>query len=192
MTEANPTDCSDMEDSVAGAARCMIRMARLYAPGALVGLHSSAWMMEAPGDAEAVGTFLLGLGADEADFLVDDASDRDAGYYEAQGRDTWWTDESAQAFLDWSARVVETTCKPMIMWQVPVGNMSLDDTTNHYRDNRVDWLFSHTQEVTDAHFVGLLFGAGQDEQTTPETDGGNLIAKTQGYFDGGGDALCGE
>ena len=26
--------------------------------------------------------------------------------------------------------------------------------------------------------VALLFGAGQQEQTSPETDGGNLIAKT--------------
>jgi hypothetical protein len=39
-----------------------------------------------------------------------------------------------------------------------------------------------------AHITGLLFGAGQQERTTPETDGGNLIRKTIAYRNAGGTA----
>jgi hypothetical protein len=52
-----------------------------------------------------------------------------------------------------------------------------------------DNLFSHMSQVADAHVVGLLFGAGQGEQTSPETDGGNLIAKTISYWQSGGTQL---
>jgi hypothetical protein len=37
--------------------------------------------------------------------------------------------------------------------------------------------------------AGLLFGAGQQEQTTIETDGGNLIKKTIAYHNSGGTPL---
>jgi len=43
--------------------------------------------------------------------------------------------------------------------------------------------------VADAHVAALLFGAGWSEQTTPETDGGNLINKTIAYRNSGGVAL---
>jgi hypothetical protein len=36
-------------------------------------------------------------------------------------------------------------------------------------------------EVAASHGVALLFGAGDGAQTTPETDGGNLIAKMKAY-----------
>jgi hypothetical protein len=41
-------------------------------------------------------------------------------------------------------------------------------------------------QVADAHVVGLLFGAGQQEQTSAETDGGNFINKTINYWNAGG------
>ena len=44
-------------------------------------------------------------------------------------------------------------------------------------------------QVANAHIAGLLFGAGQQEQTSVETDGGNLIGKTIAYHNSGGVAL---
>lgn len=59
-----------------------------------------------------------------------------------------------------------------------------------WKDNRVDYFFAHLDEVVDAHIAGLFFGAGAGGMTTPETDGGNLVAKTTAYRAAGGVKLC--
>ena len=135
---------------------------------------------------------MLELGGGGSDFVVVDPADRDAGYREVVlGEDTWWDDADAALFLEWSRDVSEVMCKPVIMWQIPLGNMSLDNTPNHYRDNRVDWFFANMDAVAASHTVALLFGAGEGTQTTPETDGGNLVAKTTAYrATGGGVSIC--
>ena len=76
------------------------------------------------------------------------------------------------------------------MWQIPLGNMTLNNTENHYQDNRLDWLFANMDLVAASHTMALLFGAGQGEQTTPETDGGNFIDKTIAYRAAGGVSMC--
>ena len=43
VTAANPTDCGSQENSAAGLARCLIAMARKYAPNTGVGLHLTCW-----------------------------------------------------------------------------------------------------------------------------------------------------
>ncbi|MBN2714456.1 MAG: hypothetical protein JXX14_01300 [Deltaproteobacteria bacterium] len=191
VTESNPQDCGDEEDSAAGVARCMIKMVRTYAPNAKVGLHASAWLIGMDGDGVATGEFMNALGAATGDFIVTDPSDRDAGYYEqVLGQDRWWDDAGARRFLDWSRDLAETTCLPLVMWQIPLGNMTLNNTENHYQDNRLDWLFANMDLVAASHTIALLFGAGQGEQTTPETDGGNFIDKTIAYRASGGVSMC--
>lgn len=54
----------------------------------------------------------------------------------------------------------------------------------------MDYFFGHMGEVAAAHIVGLFFGAGMGGMTTPETDGGNLVAKTTAYRSAGGSKLC--
>ncbi|MBN2343255.1 MAG: hypothetical protein JXR45_17305 [Deltaproteobacteria bacterium] len=191
VAAANPTDCATYENSAAGVSQCMISMTRKYAPNAKVGLHASAWLIMVDGDAEDVGQFMLELGAGESDFIVTDPADRDAGYYEVvQGTDRWWDDAGAREFLDWNRRVAEAACKPIVMWQIPLGNMDQDNTPNHYQDNRLDWLFANISDVAASHCVALLFGAGEGTQTTPETDGGNFIDQTIAYRASGGEPLC--
>lgn len=186
---ANPTDCSAQENSAAGLARCMIAMARKYAPQAAVGLHASPWNYLATGNGAETGRYMQALGASEGDFVVTDPSDRDAGWYSAQGQDRWWDDGKAAAYLAWSKTLAETVGKPTVMWQIPLGNSAQNNTTNHWQDNRVDYLFAHINEVADAHVAALLFGAGHQEQTTPETDGGNLVRKTIANWQAGGTPL---
>jgi hypothetical protein len=191
VAAANPTDCGAQENSVAGFARCMIAMVRKYAPNAAVGLHASPWLMPyASDDGQTLGNFMLALGAGDSDFVATDPSDRDAGYYQSIGRNTWWTDTDGVSYLAWSKQLADTVGKPTVMWQIPLGNMAQNNTTNHWQDNRVDYLFAHLADVAKSGVAALLFGAGQGDQTQPETDGGNLVAKTAVNWQAGGTALC--
>ena len=193
---ANPTDCLSFEGSVAGFGHCLISMVRKYAPNAKVGLHASGWgtttnvlsnsdaSLDVANEGNKLGKYLIALGAADGDFVAADMSDRDAGFYQQQGLNTWWDATNAtlpnfhQAFA-WAKSVSDTISKPIVWWQIPVGNMSQNDTPTHYRDNRVDYLLTHLDEVVAANGAGLFFGAGEVQQTTPETDGGNLIAKVK-------------
>jgi hypothetical protein len=187
----------------------MIAMVRKYAPNARVALHGSGWAtkidvllnqsstLDVAGEADELGAFLVGCGADQADFVVVDASDRDAGYYTSIGRDTWWdaTDATLPDFvqaLTWAHALAERVGRPVVWWQVPVGNMSLPNISTEWQDNRVDYFFAHTAELAASDAAGMAFGAGASGQTTPSTDGGNLVTKTQAYAAAGGQAACPE
>ncbi len=196
IAAANPTDCGTEPSSMTGFARCLIKMVRKYAPNAKVGLHGSAWgtsmdvvnnvnpSLDLVAEANELADFLGDLGAEDGDYLVVDVSDRDAGWDQMNGDDSWWDKTNAtlpnftQAFA-WSKALAERLGKPVLWWQIPVGNEALDDTYQKYRDNRVDYLLTHMSEVQAAHIAGLFFGGGLGANTTPETDGGNLVAKVK-------------
>ncbi|WP_381567728.1 RICIN domain-containing protein [Streptomyces eurythermus] len=190
VSAANPTDCGSQENSAAGLSRCLMSMARKYAPNAAVGMHLSCFDWQT--DTQACVKDYARLGAQNADFLVSDVTDRDAGWYAQPahgGRDTFWTDQKAAAALKFYKTMAESVGKPVVLWQIPVGNMAQNNTLNHYKDDKVDWLFAHLDQVANAHVAGLFFGPGQQEQTSVESDGGNLIRKTIAYGDSGGTAL---
>jgi hypothetical protein len=208
VTAANPTDCATQEDSFAGFGRCLVAMARKYAPNAKVGLHASAWgsnidvslntsaSLDVAGEANKVADFLVACGAADADFVTVEASDRDAGYYQTvQSRNTWWdaTNTALPTFnqhFAWAKALAERVGRPLLWWQLPVGNMGLNNTANHYQDNRVDYFFAHTLQVAQAHGAGFFFGAGAGDQTDPGTDNGNLVSKLNALSTAGGQAPC--
>ncbi|MFH9352212.1 RICIN domain-containing protein [Kitasatospora sp. NPDC017646] len=190
VTASNPTDCGSQENSAVGLVQCMIAMAHKYAPNTGAGLHLTCWDWTT--NMRGCAKDYTELGAKNADFLVADVVDRDAGWYakpEHGGRDTFWNDRKADAALGWYKTMAETVGKPVVLWQIPVGNMAQNNTLNHYKDDKVDWLLSHMDQVANAHVAALLFGAGQQEQTGIETDGGNLINKTIAYRNSGGTPL---
>jgi hypothetical protein len=190
VSGANPTDCGSQENSAAGLAHCLIAMARKYAPNAGVGLHLTCWDWQS--NTSGCAKDYQALGAQNADFLVSDVSDRDAGWYALSahgGRDMFWTDQKAAAALSFYKTLADAAGKPVVLWQIPVGNMAQNNTFGHYQDDKVDWFFTHMNQVADAHIGALLFGPGQQEQTTVESDGGNLIRKTIAYRASGGVAL---
>lgn len=187
---ANPTDCGSQENSAAGLARCLIAMAHKYAPNTAVGMHLTCWDWQT--NTQGCVKDYASLGAQNADFLVSDVSDRDAGWYALPahgGLNNFWTDQKAAAALAFYKTMAESVGKPVVLWQIPVGDMAQNNTLNHYQDDKVDWLLGHMNQVASAHIAALLFGAGQQEQTTIETDGGNLINKTIAYRNSGGVAL---
>jgi hypothetical protein len=208
VASANPTDCKSMPDTIAGMGQCMIAMVRTYAPHAMVALHASAWgtKVDAAGNtdpsldvaavAQKTAKFLAACGESGADFVVVETSDRDAGYYESQGKSTWWDATNAKLpdfhqDFTYVKALTEGLSKPALYWQTPLGNMSQNNTTNHWQDNRVDYFLGHMSELAAAHAVGAAFGAGAGDQTTPESDGGNFVSKAKAYYSAGGQALCG-
>ncbi|MBO4257893.1 lectin [Streptomyces griseorubiginosus] len=190
VKSANPTDCGSQENSATGLAQCLISMAHKYAPNAEVGMHLSCfdWQTNTQACVKSYESF----GAKNADFLVTDVSDRDAGWYAQPahgGSDHFWTDQKAAEALQFYKTMAESVGRPVVLWQIPVGNMAQNNTLNHYKDDKVDWLFGHMDQVANAHVAGLFFGPGQQEQTTVESDGGNLINKTIAYHNSGGTPL---
>jgi len=207
VASANPSDCGCQEESIAGMGSCFISMARKYAPNAKIGLHASAWgtgvdatlnldpTLNVPAEAAKLAAFLLAVGAGGGDFLTVDASDRDAGYYRSIGRSAFWdaTNTKLPHFhqaLAWAKALAEGAGRPILWWQVPVGNPGLPDRNNEWQDNRVDYFFAHPDELVAAHSAGVFFGAGAGGMTTPETDGNNLVTKAKAYFAAGGTQLC--
>lgn len=198
VREAAPSDCGGQEESVAGLGKCFIAMARKYAPQVRIGLHASAWAtgpdvslntdasLDVGAEARKVAAFLEAAGGTGGDFIVTDASDRDAGYYQSTGSNTFWdpTNQTLPHFHEafaWAKALAEALQLPVVYWQVPVGNAAQGNTTDHWKDNRVDYFFAHPGELAAAHVAAMLFGAGAGGMTTPETDGGNLIAKAKAY-----------
>ncbi len=208
VSSANPTDCAGMEESFAGLGKCMVAMAKKYSSGAKVGLHASAWAtgtdvslnksaaFDVKAEARKVADYLKECGGADADYLAVEASDRDAGYYKVvRTQDRFWDSSNAtrphfaQAF-EWAKELAERLGKPLIWWQLPIGNMSLPDPNQKYRDNRVDYFLGHPDQVVAAHGVIIAFGAGAGDQTNPATDNGNLLSKVKAYVAGAGQNPC--
>jgi hypothetical protein len=147
--------------------------------------------------AEAVklADFLSACGAADSDFVAVDASDRDSGYELSLGKQTFWDATNAtlpsfhQAFR-WAKALTQRLGKPAVWWQLPLGNMAEPNTVNHWQDNRVDYFFAHTDEVAGTNAFAIVFAAGDDKQTTPSTDGGNLVSKVRALAAAGGQAVC--
>lgn len=207
VASANPTDCGGQENSIAGMARCLIAMARKYAPNAKVGLHASSWgsnrevmqnkdpSLDVAAAARDLADFLLACGAADGDFIGMDLADRDAGYERSLGNNTFWDPTNrtlpnfTQAFT-WAQALTERMHLPGLWWQVPLGNMSLPDVNTQWQDNRVDYFFSHTADVAKTNAFGMMFGAGEVHQTSPSTDNGNFVARTNALSKSGGQAAC--
>lgn len=206
VSKANPTDCKDLPDTIAGMGNCLVAMTRAYAPNAKIGLHASGWgtkndvlhnsdpKTDVEGIGKATGEF-MGACATDADFLVIDAADRDAAWYDTQNRSTWWDDTNAklpnftQAFT-WAKAVSLAAKKPVFWWQVPLGNMTLPNKDGQWKDNRLDYFLDHLDEVAAAQAFGVVFGAGAGGQTTFETDGGHAVSKIKSIAEKGGQAPC--
>jgi hypothetical protein len=208
VASANPTDCANQENSVAGMGRCMIAMVRKYAPNAKVGLQASAWatqvdvhlnsnpLLDVTVEARKVADFLRLCGAADGDFIVVEASDRDAQWYQvATLTNRWWDSTNLtlpnfrQGFT-WAKALSERLGRPNLWWQLPVGNMALTGTWEKWRDNRLDYFFDHPEQVAAAHGLGMVFGDGMQGQTNTSTDNGRFLTRAKGYFGMGGYPAC--
>jgi hypothetical protein len=193
--KANAPDCAQLSDDLVGMGNCLVKLARLYAPKALIGFHASQW---GAGDPATVATFLKKIGANKADVVFTDFLDRDAGCFEAHtdpncqrsdGTGMYWDETNTTSpnfhdFFTWSKALTSGVGRPMIWWQIPFGVPSdkPGGTEGHYRDNRVHYIFSHIQELVDAGGLGAAFGVGAERQTFITTDGGQFKNAATDYY----------
>lgn len=206
VASANPTDCGALPDTIAGLGRCLVAMARAYAPGARIALHGSPWAsgydcadnsdpgLDVAAEARKTADFLVAC-APDADLVVLDLADRDAGYEASIGQDRWLdaTDATLPSFAQvfrWSRALRQRGGKPVLWWQVPVGNGGLANAPGAWRDDRVEYFFAHPDRVAASGAVGMAFGAGATGQTTPESDGGYLWECVAALAGVGGQPLC--
>jgi hypothetical protein len=156
------------------------------APNVVLAYHMSGWgtkhdiVYEDPPDATVrayasqSAAFYRALHA-RFDIAFEDFSDRDAGFYEKQQGDpkTWFTPADFHRHLLYGQEFVRLARVRMVAWQIPLGNTvmrAMDDTWNHYQDNRVQWLLgpssrAHLHAYAAAGFAGFLFGRGADGAT---------------------------
>jgi hypothetical protein len=187
-------DCAGLPDDLTGMGRCLVRLARTYAPHTAIGFHASVWAADDPKQTMA---FLQKIGASDADLVVVETLDRDAGCFEAgvqsdcQGRGgPFYWDESNQSspnfhdHLAWAKTVHDALGRPLLWWQTPLGvpSSTPGGSAGHYRDNRVHYLFSHVAEFVAAGGVGAVFGVGSQNQTDITTDGGQFRNAVMHYF----------
>jgi hypothetical protein len=168
----------------------LLHLRDLYAPNVQLAFHVSPWATgtdvgsshDPSLDAQAIGSVAGGFAAAAGvstpgpststyDLLFTDVLDRDAGLYSYaySNPDRWWdrlngTFPNFARWEQWIAGVVQATAsKPLMVWQIPVGNQyfqSENNTDGHYQDNRVEYFFSHLDELRQVGIVGLLFGGG--------------------------------
>jgi hypothetical protein len=128
--------------------------------------------------ADRTAAFIDGMGGAQSDLLVVEWSDRDAG----RGIRPWWDDTDqlsprpTRALL-WENALSRAANKRLLLWQVPVGNMSLENVCQRYQDNRLAYLFTHPRELFETGVVGIVFGGGDGCSTQVTTDGGFVGAQ---------------
>ncbi len=186
VSSSGYTDVAAYPNTYAGFTQALAHLRDLYAPNVLLAYHVSPWAAgtdigtdtspntNAVGLGQQVGTFMSKFGPHEV--LFNDPLDRDAGQYKVQfGQNRWWDRNNVTFpnFTRWEqylhATIVADANKPMLLWQVPLGNQYFDtenNTNGHFQDNRAEYIFNHVSELIGAGIVGVLFGAGNGGNTT--------------------------
>jgi hypothetical protein len=123
------------------------------------------------------------------DLVFSDVTDRDAGFYQViyGNRDTAWGPSDFQRENRYLAGFTRRTGTRVVLWQLPLGNTTLNNTWEHFRDNRVQWWLddpsgSHLRATRDAGVIGLLFGGGAAGTTSADTDGGLFYRLARRYL----------
>jgi hypothetical protein len=196
----------------------VLRLRDQYAPGVLVAYHLSVWgtgndiLYSDPSDATVdslavrAAHFYTSLGA-SFDLVFTDPSDRDAAfkqYIYGDGGASWWSDADYARNSRFVARVNAAIAKPVVLWQVPMGNTkmrAMNNTWDHYQDNHVEWFLedpgrAHLSAFASAGVVAIVFGRGADGATCacdsandgvtdPPAINGNTRASLSADDDGG-------
>jgi len=122
------------------------------------------------------------------DLVFNDVTDRDAGFYQdIEGNpNTWWGPADFIRHDRYIAGFTHRTHTAVVLWQLPVGDTHENNTWDHFADNRLQWWFggdfaAHLRATENAGVIGLLFGAGADGNTTPQTDGGFFYRLARAY-----------
>jgi len=192
VQKANPTDCGSEENSAAGLASCLIKMARTYAPNSTVGLHLTCWDWfeddTATRGPKACLKYYQGLGAGKGDFLATDVTDRDAAWAVlTYGDHSYeWDDAKWKKYIAFLKLMTEGVGKPAELWQVPLGNANMTNWNNHWKDDKVLNVFNRMNDLANAHVFAIQFGCGDTQQTCVGNDGDYMLNLAKQYYQQGG------
>ena len=177
----------------------LISLRNQLAPHVLLAWHLSVWgTKEDPTYSKPSLAHMTQLGAESAAFyerlhahfnlVFNDVIDRDAGFYKViyGNPNVGWGPADFERHDVYIASFTKHTHTPVVLWQLPLGNTSLNNTWDHFRDNRVQWWLDdpsgkHLQATRDAGVIGLLFGGGASGTTSANTDGGLFYRLARRY-----------
>jgi hypothetical protein len=188
-------DCSTLANNVTGIAACLLAIGHKYAPKAVLGFPPSDWGANAIPEVIA---FMNQIGAGNADFVVMQTLDRDAGCFEAATESDcirtggpWYWDETNTTHPNFQDHLAEALQYhqglnlPLVWWQTPMGVPSTvigSTSTNHWRDNRVHYFLTHPAQLAAVGGLGVVFGSGASTQTNISTDGGQYQTLSNAYL----------
>jgi hypothetical protein len=121
------------------------------------------------------------------DLVFHDVADRDAGFREhilGDGGASRWDAADFARRERYLRALRRGTHRPVVVWQIPLGNSTLADTWGRFRDNRVESWLGDRRALTrlrDAGVVALMYGAGADGNTTAQSDGGLFFRLARAY-----------
>lgn len=177
----------------------LIALRDRLAPHVLLAWHLSVWGTgEDPTYSKPSPAHMVALAARSAafyrslhahfDLVFNDVTDRDAGFYQhVEGNPhTWWGPADFRRHDEYIAAFTRRTRTAVVLWQLPLGDTKLNDTWDHYRDNRLQWWLAHPagphlRATRAAGVIGLLFGGGADGTTSDQTDGGFFYRLAHAY-----------
>jgi hypothetical protein len=173
-------DVANYPDTYRGFNLALAHLRDLYAPNVLLAYHLSTWATgtdiaaspdpgvdavrlgnQAGEFAAESGVSIGATGTSSLDLVFNDVADRDA-----QVSGIWWdaTNRTYPDFARWETYVASAARafrKPVLVWQVPTGNQwfrSENGSDGHTQDNRIQYFFSHPEELVRAGIVGMIFG----------------------------------
>jgi hypothetical protein len=191
-------------DTWRGFNLALLHLRDRYAPNVRLAFHVSNWTtlrdigsdtdptLDPVAHGNLAGSFAAGSGVTTSapgtstyDLVFNDVADRDAGYYKyVAGRPNAFWDQlnvDLPNFDRWErflGAVTRTTARKAIVWQIPVGNQwsrSVNNTWDHYQDNRAEYFFGHIGELGRIGVIALLFGRGNDGSTSHTDASGDGI-----------------
>lgn len=190
-----------LPNTAAGLAQAFVRLRDKYARNVLLGYHLSVWGTgediadSDPSDAridELAGVAVRYFRSLHASFDVvfAEQDDRDSGYAEVRGGDGGRSQWDAADFTR-QARflrgVSSGTGHSIVLWQLPLGNSSQNNTPKHYKDNRVQTLLGPggaavRQTYVQAGVIAMLFGKAFADATCACDDDGDGKDDDGGLF----------
>ena len=209
VTSSGHPDVAGIDNTVQGFAGALLHLRDKYAPNVLLATHASLWAsgidigtntntsVSASHEADLVAAFLNSAGVasnpwgSTFDLVFNDVADHDAGWFEIVAHDGgahWWDRQNLKlpnfaAWLTWMTELRAKTARPLIVWQVPVGNqyyLTENNTDGHYQDNRAEYFLANTSALQAAGITAVLFGAGNAGQATYTDLKGDGITNNNG------------
>lgn len=196
VNSVNP-DCANQPNDMTGFGRCLLTMARAIAPQARTGFPPSLF----PDLAAKELKYLKLIGANQADFVVMQAGDRDAGCFEARytgehagcdrsdGPNHTWDASNTRlpnfaTHFSLARQYFNDFQLPLLWWQTPMGvpSETPGGRPGAFRDNKMDYFLNHPSEIVSAGGIGIVFSQGHTSQTTLNTDRGQFKRLSGRYF----------